>query len=232
MKDGRLRRGWTQLQAATVAGISRSEWSGLELGRRDATFWILNRAAHAVGGRLKGYIEHTSAADAPRDAVHLKGQELILRTAAQGGWRGLPEAALDRDVSRSRFADVLLARRRAGGPREVALIELIDWFDDVGTPTRAWQRRLEAVERQEIVRLVGSDSVPRVSGCWIVRATKRNRALIAEHRHYFRARFAGSGRAWLHALTRADTRMPDEPALVWISVSSERLFAARFAVAD
>lgn len=36
--------------------------------------------------------------------MHLKGQELILRTAAIGGWRGLPEVPLDRDVLRSRFA--------------------------------------------------------------------------------------------------------------------------------
>lgn len=229
LRDGRKRRRWTQAQAAEVAGISRAEWSGLELGKRAATFWIFNRAAHAVGGRLKAYVEQTSAADQPRDAVHLRGQELILTTADPGGWRGLAEARIDADPGRTRYADVLLQRERPATPLEVALMELIDWFDDVGATTRAWQRRLATVERQQIARMHGEHGLPTVSGCWVVRATRRNRELIGSHRQFFSTVFPGSGRAWLAALGNAQTPMPAQPALLWISVSGDRLSAGQSA---
>jgi hypothetical protein len=219
----------TQAKAAAAAGISRGEWSGLELGKRDATLWIVNRAAHAVGGKLRAYVEETSAATLPKDAVHLRNQELVLRTAAPGAWRGQPEATIDRDAGRSRHADVLLERRGTAGPgaTEYALFEVIDWFEDVGAPTRDWARRLDAVEKRAIARMVGEEFVPRISGCWLVRATRRNRQLVSEHRHFFRARFPGSGRAWLAALTDTATAMPAQPALLWVDVGGTRIFAAR-----
>jgi hypothetical protein len=75
--------------------------------------------------------------------------------------------------------------------------------------------------------MVGDESVPRIGGCWLVRATRRNRQLVGEHRHFFRARFPGSGRAWLAALSDAAVPMPAEPALLWVDVGGTRLFAAR-----
>jgi transcriptional regulator with XRE-family HTH domain len=229
LRDARTQRRRTQTQASAIAGISRSEWSGLELGSRDATVWVWNRAAAAVGTTLNAYLPQASAADQPRDAVHLKGQELILRTSKAGGWQGLPEERFDPDARTSRFADVYLERRRSPTePDEVALMEVINWFDDVGTPMRAWQRRLDGVERYAIAHIVDEDKpLPRISGCWVVRATKRNRALVAEHSNLFATRFPGSGRAWVSALTDADTSMPVAPALLWISVKGDRLFPAR-----
>jgi transcriptional regulator with XRE-family HTH domain len=230
LRDGRRRAGLKQREAAARAGLSQPTWSMLEIAR-DASFTLAtwDRAAHAVGSRLRAYVDDVSVASLPRDAVHLKGQELILRTALPGGWRGLPEARIDGNPSRSRYADVLLERHRQGSPREVAVMELIDWFEDVGAPTRDWQRRLEAVERQQIARMRGDEPLPRVSGCWVIRATRRNRDLVVAHASYFRARFPGSGRAWLAALNGAAVPMPAEPALLWISVSGERLYPARLA---
>lgn len=182
----------------------------------------------ALGTDLRGYLERTSSAGQPRDAVHLRHQELIIRTAAAGGWQALPEAALDRDARTSRAMDVLL--QRAG---EYALTEIWDWFDDVGAALRDWDRRLDALERYALARLVpGSgdrlhplDS-PRTGGCWVVRATIRNRGLVGEHRHVFRSRFPGSAHAWLVALS-SSRPMPDKPALLWVSVDGTRLFPAR-----
>jgi transcriptional regulator with XRE-family HTH domain len=228
LKEGRERHEWTQAEAAFKAGLSRSEWSTLELGRKSSTLRSLNRAAHAVNSSLSAYLEQVSAASLPRDAVHLRNQELVLRVAAIGGWRGVPEAALDRELARSRHADVVLERRQPPGtPDEYALCEVTDWVEDVGEAVRDFQRRLAALDLYAVSRMRGEEPPPKPSGFWLLRATKRNRQLVGEHRNFFRARFPGSGRAWFAALTQPSAPIPNEPALLWVSVSGERIFAAR-----
>jgi transcriptional regulator with XRE-family HTH domain len=229
--DGRRRMGLTQAVASARAGISQSEWSELERGKTIATFPIVNRAAYAVGARLEAYLRETSAADAPRDAVHLRHQELIIRTGAIGGWRALPEELIDRDARTSRAADVLLTRRAIDGVTEYALWDVRDWVDDVGATVRDFARRLAAVERYAIGHMHGDEPLPRTGGCLVLRATRRNRELVSHHRHFFRARFPGSGRAWLASLVDVTQALPDSAALVWVSVSGERLYPARFATA-
>jgi transcriptional regulator with XRE-family HTH domain len=218
----------TQAAAAGRAGISQGTWSSLEIdrdGRYTLATW--DRAAFAVGTRLDAFLPQATAANQPRDAVHLKNQELVIRMSRPGGWGALPEELIDREARTSRAADVLLYRRRIREPAEYALMEVIDWFDDVGAPIRDWSRRLDAVERFAIARMAGDDPLPRTSGCWIVRATRRNRRLIGDHVNFFRARFPGSGHAWIAALTDANTAMPKEPALLWVTVDGTRLFPAR-----
>jgi len=70
-------------------------------------------------------------------------------------------------------------------------------------------------------------SDPSASGCWAIRATRRNRQLVADHRALFGARFPGSAAAWLRTFERLDAPMPAEAALLWISVRGDRLIAAR-----
>ncbi|CAN5816158.1 hypothetical protein BH24CHL5_BH24CHL5_06780 [soil metagenome] len=218
----------TQRHAARRAGLSQSGWSQLETaGDARFTLGTWDRAAHAVGATLDAFLRHASAATAPRDAVHLRHQELVIRTALAGGWRALPEEMIDRDARTSRAADVLLHRRRPGKTAEYALGEIFDWFADVGAPTRDWWRRLDAVERYAVARMRPDDALPRVGGCWIVRATTRNRALIGEHRLFFRSRFPGSGRLWLAALATPGAAMPADAALLWVAVDGTRLYPAR-----
>jgi transcriptional regulator with XRE-family HTH domain len=227
LRDARKQLGYRQLEASTLAGISRSEWSELERGKSSVTLHTLNRAANAVNAPLEAFLRNASAADLPRDATQLKGQELVLALSQPGGWQGLPEEPIDRDARASRAADVLLFRRRPEVADEYALMEIIDWFDDVGEPLRAWSSRLSAVDRYAVARMT-DDVLPRSSGCWIVRATARNRRLVTSHTNIFRARFPGSGRAWLAALTAPSVSMPGEPCLIWISVKGDRLFPARW----
>ncbi len=228
--DGRTRLRMTQAQAAARAGISQSEWSGLELARkRGVTITTMNRAAFAIGGSLEAYIKTTSAAALPRDSVHLRHQELILRLAVPGGWTGLPEELIDRDARTSRAADVLLHRRNAtDGVHEYAFWDVWDWFDDVGGPVRDFGRRMEAVDRYAVARMpVGTATLPRIGGVFVVRATSRNRALIAAHRHFFRSRFPGSAHEALQALQDPAAPLAKEPALVWVAVNGDRLFPSR-----
>jgi transcriptional regulator with XRE-family HTH domain len=223
LRAARRQRGASQAQAAALAGISPSVWSYLEVGRDGrGTLATWNRAAAAVGSRLKSYLEGVSAADQPRDAVHLRHQELVIRTALSGGWRSLPEEPIDREARTSRAGDVVLERTG-----EYALAEVWDWFTDVGAAGRDWHRRLDALERYAIARMVGDAPLPRVSGIWVVRATLRNRRLVHDHRSFFASLLPGSGTDWLAALSRSEARMPDEPALLWASVKGDRLLAAR-----
>lgn len=229
LREARRAGGLTQVEAARRAGLAQATWSALET-RRDARYTLAtwDRAAFAVGGSLNAYVQGASATAGPRDAVHLRTQELIIRLALGGGWHARPEEAIDREARTSRFADVLLERRPpAHGPTEYALIEVIDWFDDVGAPTRAWTRRLEAVERYAIARMRGDEMLPRIGGCWVIRATRRNRELIGSHRNFFHSRFPGSGRAWLAALSEPARPLPAQTALLCISVDGERLFPVR-----
>lgn len=230
LKDGRARLRLTQQQASGAAGISRGRWSDLETGRDAlATLATWSRASTAVGGSLEAWIRQTSAADQPRDAVHLRNQELVIRSSRGGGWKAIPEELIDSDARSSRAADVLLSRTsRIDGIDEFALCDVWDWFDDVGAIVRDFTRRVSAVERYAIARMRGSDaSLPRVGACWVVRATARNRRLLAEHRHFFQARFPGAASAWLKALTTAGAPMPAQPAVLWVSVMGDRLFPAR-----
>lgn len=232
LKDARLRSGQTQAQASARAGIDQTWWSRLETGKAvNATPATWNRAGHAVGARINFYLSDTTATTQPRDAVHLRHQELLIRTAGPGGWQPKPEELIDRDARTSRAADVLLARTIAH-PHEYCICEIWDWFDDVGNSLRDFSRRLDAVERYAIARMPPGDDapLPRTSGCWIVRATRRNKQLIHDHQHLFRARFPGAGHAWLNALTQPTTPIPTEPALLWVSgndPATARLFPAR-----
>ncbi len=186
------------------------------------------RAAHVLGTDLHAYLAQRSAADAPRDSVHLRTQELVARTAGAGAWRSIPEFAIDDAARGTRSLDLWLERRDARGQGiEVVAIEVMDWFDDVGARFRDWDRRLERVRQLAIAtRTVDGDDgfvSPRVSGCWVVRATTRNRQLLHEHATLFDARFPGSGRHWLDALT-SSVEMPAELAILWVSVDGSRLF--------
>ena len=227
--DARTRRRFSQTQAAARAGLGQSTWSKLERdGNARYTLETWDRAAHAVGTVLNAYIPGAAATDMPRDSVHLRNQELVLRTAHPGGWRGVPEQALDRELTRSRHGDVVLeGEHRSKAAGEWCLIEVVDWTADVGESVRDFDRRLAALDRYAVSRMRGDQPVPSSSGIWLLRATMRNRRIVAEHRLFFRGRFPGSGRAWLAALTSPNVMMPREPGLLWVDVRGTRIFAAR-----
>jgi hypothetical protein len=169
---------------------------------------VWERAGDAVNSDLRAYLERASAADAPRDAVHLRHQELIARVAQAGGWT----VDAERSVSGGGVADLVLTRST-----EACLIEVWTWFADVGDAFRSWDRKLDRV---------ASATGTRASGCWVVRATRRNRELLAAHRTLFRARFPGNPAAWASALADPGREMPRQPAILWVSVKGDRLLAA------
>ncbi len=229
LREARRRAGLSQAETGRRCALAQTAVSRMERGT--ATSMSLRswtRVAHVLGADLHAYLAHSSSADAPRDSVHLRTQELVARTAETGAWRSIPEFALDDAARGTRSLDLWLERQHVPGERiEVAVIEVMDWFEDVGARFRDWDRRLGRARQLAIAtRTLEYDNdpvLPSVSGCWVVRATTRNRQLIREHATLFEARFPGSGRRWLDAFTGSAT-MPVEPAIIWVSVHGKRLF--------
>jgi hypothetical protein len=104
------------------------------------------------------------------------------------------------------------------------VVEIWDWFADVGDAMRGLDGKTAAVTRMLEDRRAGPW---RVGGLWVVRGTRRNRMLVREVQDLFAAKFGGSPRAWLSALGRADTPMPALPGLVWTDVGGTRLIEVR-----
>lgn len=230
LKDARATVGRSQRAAGEVAGVAHSTIAEAEKGEGDDfTLRTWARLAAAAGVTLHAYLKRASAADQPRDAVHLRVQELLLQTSAPGGWIGMAEVAIDDAARGSRSVDVALERVTLDVP-EIAVLEVVDWLDDVGAGLRDWTRRLARMDQLGTARLTreidGRTVLPHVSGCWVLRATVRNRSLVREHGLVFRGRFPGSGSTWLKALG-GSTPMPIEPALLWVSVDGKRLWPAR-----
>ena len=227
LRESRLALPMTQAQAADRAGVSQPFWSRLERGYATAaSLETLTAAAAAVYTELAAFIEAKPGADLPRDIEHLRRQELVIRLAHSGGWRARAERPIDPLASRSRSIDVFLSR---GEDSEVAVIEIIDLINDVGEAFRGLQDKVASI-RREPGTLRTEAARPRVAGVLVIRATRRNRTLVAGLSHMFKSRFPEPGRAWIRALASPEVAMPTGDGFVWSTVSGDRLFAGRSAV--
>lgn len=112
LRDSRTRSKLSQAETAARAGIAQATWSKLER-TRDAAFTLAtwNRAAFAVGTTLNANLPQASAADEPRDAIHLKAQELVLKSSKPGRLARPPRGAL-----RHRSPDVAIRGRLSRAP--------------------------------------------------------------------------------------------------------------------
>ncbi len=97
---------------------------------------------------------------------------------------------------------------------------------DIGAAVRASARKQADAQALAAARWGEPGPEPRVGLVWVVRATARNRALLARYPEVFSVRFPGSSAGWLRSLT-AGGESPRDPGLVWASVDGSRLFAWR-----
>ncbi len=217
LRESRLALALTQAAASDRASVSQAYWSALEHGSATtATLETLAACAAAVDTELAAFLQARPGADLPRDIVHLRGQAAIVREATSGGWRAGVEVPIDPEARRSRSIDVALERKSG---REIAVVELVNLIADGGQDLRGLSDKVSAIRRQR------PDA--RVAGLLAVRATGRNRALIAELAPVIDARFPASSLAWLNALRDPATSMPDGDGLVWARVDGAGLFARR-----
>ena len=220
VRAARLRRRLTQEQLAELAGVSRSAESRLERGLGGGqTLDTWQRVALAAGTPLIVKLQRDPLEETA-DAGHLAMQELILRLGRSVGFARLFELAT-RPSEPWRSTDVGLRNDRR---RWLWLIECWNSFGDIGAAARSSARK--TAEAEALAIAIGGESPYRVASCWVVRDTRRNRALVRRYPEVFAARFRGSSRAWVKALTTG-AEAPAEPGLVWCDRDATRLFAWR-----
>jgi transcriptional regulator with XRE-family HTH domain len=218
IRSTRERRGLSRTALAVRAGIGRMVVSRVERGVTNLDLEVLQR----IGLALARPVIVTFGRDpdeAPGDAGHLAMQELVLRLGRAAGYTGSFELPT-RPAEAWRSVDVGLASPVTG---RMVLVECWNTIGDVGAASRSSSRKVSDLEAVGVGR-VGAGT--RVGLVWVVRATARNRALIHRYPEVFVARFPGSSRGWVDALTKG-AQPPAEIGLVWSDVGATRLFEWR-----
>lgn len=220
LRASRPRRRLSQRELARLTGLSQSTISLLERGRGGSlSLDTWQRVALALGRPLRVDLAADPRSE-PADAGHLAIQELVLRLSRAAGYTGSFELAT-RPADPGRSADVALRDDRR---RRFVLVECWNTIGDIGAAARSFERKL--AEAQRLAVAIGGDRPHRVAGCWVVRATARNRTLLARYAEVFAARFPGSSVAWVRTLATG-TEPPDQPGLAWCDAARTRLFAWR-----
>ena len=87
--------------------------------------------------------------------------------------------------------------------RRLTVVECWNTIGDVGGAARTSTRKLAEAEDLATARW---GERPHATGLvWVVRATARNRALVARYPEVFASRFPGSSARWVRALTAGET---------------------------
>jgi len=215
----RERRRLTRTELAKRAGLGRMVEGQIERGVANPDLEALQRIAVALGRPLVVSFAGRDAEDLPAGAGHLAMQELVLRIGRGAGYTGFFELAT-RPAEPWRSADIGLAAPTA---QRLVHVECWNTIGDIGAAVRSSNRKRAELADLAIARW-GSEATTHL--IWVVRATARNRALIARYPEVFARAFPGSSRRSLDALTRGTTP-PNDPGLVWCDVSATRLFAWR-----
>ena len=222
LRDARLAAGLSQRDVAASIGVSQPEIVKLERGNGTNTgvdTWAA--AGAAVGLQLAAFFEDAPGADLPRDLEHLKRQNLVVATAARGGWQAEPEAALPGDGRKLRSIDILLARAIR---HEAAVVEIWDLLLDGGAAMRGLQAKVLSTRER-------LGPAWHVEGLLVVRGTSRNRRLIGGLAALFAARYPASSHLWLAAFGDSSAPLPSAAGLVWTDVRGERLIPSRLRAA-
>jgi len=218
IRSVRLRRAWTQADLSKRAGLGRQVVGRAERGIGPIDLETLERISIALDVALVLDFGRDRD-DGVTDAGHLATQELVLRTARAAGFEVHFELAT-KPLEPWRSSDVAIAAEQR---RLLIGIECWNGIGDVGAASRSSARKESELEAQAVARW-GPDG--RARHVWILRATARNRDLVARYPEVFAARFRGSSRSWVDTLTTG-AQPPDEPGLVWCDVGATRLYEWR-----
>jgi len=210
----------TQAELGALVALSQSEISRLELGLGHGAAigtWL------AIGAALGLRSQFEFGRDPREDAVdagHLAIQELLLMLAKGIGADGRFELPVGRGDP-AHAVDVFIRDDRR---RRLIVEEAWNSIGDIGAGARSFQRKVAAAE--ELAIAIGGDAPFAVRGVWVVRASRRNRELIARYPEVFARFLPGSSRRWVEAI-RSGSEPPAQPGLVWCDVAATRLFPWR-----
>jgi DNA-binding XRE family transcriptional regulator len=220
VRRSRRRQRRTQAGLAKAVGVVQSTISRLERGHGGSLSLDLWQRVFLTLGRRLIVDSPRDPGEEPGDAGHLAIQELVLRLGRAVGYRRTFELP-SRPSDPVRSIDVGL---RDDEHERFILVECWNTIGDIGAAARSTSRKLS--EAAEVAIALGSKHHALVTGCWVVRATARNRALVARYPEVFAVRFPGSSAAWVRALTHGEGP-PLEAGLVWCDVAATRLYPWR-----
>jgi len=218
VRRGRLRLRLTQAQLAERTGVHQSWISRIELGRGQGAAletWIA--IGVALGQPLAvAFSRPLDAFRGPADTGHLAMQERLLTLARETGRTATFELPT-RPADPARSIDVCVRDARH---RVLIIEEAWNTFGDVGAAARGTSRK--RAEAGDLATTIDNGVPYRVASVWVVRPSATNRNLLARFPSIFSAACPGSSRSWTRALTSTGAP-PDEPGLVWLDPSSERV---------
>jgi DNA-binding XRE family transcriptional regulator len=220
VRRARKRRRWTQTQLGQRVGLAQPTISDLERGSGGTLSLEVWQQVALV---LQLHLELTLGRDPmeePTDAGHLAIQELVLRHGRKVGY-GRTFELPSRPANPSLSTDVGLTD---DVNRRLIQVECVNVFGTVNASIRSSDRK--RAEADELAVAIGHGHTYTVHQVWVVRASRRNREIVARYPQIFAARFTGSSHAWVRALTEG-TMPPATPGLVWCDVGATRLVAWR-----
>jgi len=233
VRESRSRRGMTQAELGQRIGVARATVGAIERGLGGGhTLDAWQRIGLALDRPLRIELARDPREE-PADAGHLAIQELVVRLGRAAGYRATFELP-SRPSNPSSSTDVGLRDDRL---RRLTLVECWNTVGDVGAGVRSTLRK--QADAEGVAAVIGGARPIRaleaadepgppytVASVWVVRATRRNRELVARYPELFASRFPGSSRAWVAALTTGSPP-PSELGLVWCDVAATRLSAWR-----
>jgi transcriptional regulator with XRE-family HTH domain len=222
IRTARKRRRWSQATLAAKVDLTQSRIAQLERGTvagSSLEVWL----ALAEALRLPLRVEFgRDPVQEPEDAGHLAIQELSLRLGRLTQRQRMFELST-RPASPSFSIDVCL---RDDSLRVLFIEECWNTFGNINAAVRSTRRKI--AEAEQFAVAAGGEIGPyRVAAVWIVRDSRRNRAILARYPEVFAAAFTASSRQWVEALTKKDVAPPGELGLVWCDLRATRLFAWR-----
>lgn len=213
VRRARRRRHWTQRAFGRRAGVAQSTVSDLERGEGGTLSMELWQQICLLLDLPLNFSLGTDALREPDDAGHLGVQELVLRLGRRielTRYFELPSKPANPNLS----TDVGLTDDLN---RRLIQVECVNTFGSINAAIRSADRKLAEAQAHAIA--IGGEQPYAVHQVWVVRATRRNRALLERYPELFATRFTGSSKAWVDALTKG-TRPPTGRGLVWCDVAA------------
>jgi transcriptional regulator with XRE-family HTH domain len=219
VRESRLHLRLTQRQLAATAGVSESALRRVERGASaNISVDTLQRIGFALDRPVA--IQLSRGLAEPVDAGHLAMQELVVRLVGRAGYRPRVELPSVRHGT-WRSSDVAAMR---AADRSLLGIECWNTIGDLGAGFRSSDRKRRDLE--ELAAATWGPGSHHIGICWVIRATRANRELIARYPMLIASRFPGSSAGWVQSLAKG-TASPIGDGLVWCDIGATRIFPWR-----
>ena len=221
IRAARRRRQMTIGELADRIGLHQARVGAIERGGGlGAPLRVCVSLGVAVGRPLAIGLSRDTF-DRLTDAGHLAVQELVLRLARASGRHATFELPT-RPADPSRSIDVGI---RDDVRRALLVVEIWNRLDDLGAAMRRFDRTM--AEAAALAVASGGDEPFASTGCWLLRDSAANRAIVARYPAILRSRFKGSSVGWVRALRSAHAA-PNQAGLLWATTDATRLVPLRW----